>query len=370
VAQSSSFDIEEDNAIKGSNLSDDTGASVSVDQPLNYEENGDPSNANEKNQESRAQVLKSKVQFNSSKKTKTNKVIYDPVDNYIERIPSNLTDNSLPSIDEILLNVIINSSRKTTLSHSNNVENDGADIGVRIMSSISSHNEVNESTNISSNNNNDNINNTTSINYLIVLITDPPPTISLNNDKQELAYGSRIPPDLSYNKESKYLKRKHVQYTSSESNSYEFSPSNNDNEQANNENSDQVYNDTLAEDQGPDEKSKRKSGYDNREQDKGKQKELLESSSDSEQSEVEKAHNKKKKLSCDPSDLQGMFSQCIDFNEASTPVLLESLPKHLKNETEYNILIQALLGDPKFSKFSNPKGEDVLILADIAEKLY
>ncbi|CAG8758424.1 14009_t:CDS:2, partial [Dentiscutata heterogama] len=62
VAQSSSFDIEEDNAIKGSNLSDDTGASVSVDQPLNHEENGDPSNANEKNQESGAQVLKSKVQ--------------------------------------------------------------------------------------------------------------------------------------------------------------------------------------------------------------------------------------------------------------------------------------------------------------------
>ncbi|CAG8808708.1 23263_t:CDS:2, partial [Dentiscutata erythropus] len=81
--------------------------------------------------------------FNSSKKTKTNKVIYDPVNDYIERIPSKLTDNSLPSIDEILVKVIIllmivtkqfpkpslfrnnSSSRKTTLSHSNNVENEG-----------------------------------------------------------------------------------------------------------------------------------------------------------------------------------------------------------------------------------------------------
>lgn len=39
-------------------------------------------------------------------------------------------------------------------------------------------------------------------------------------------------------------------------------------------------------------------------------------------------------------------------------------------ENEYNILIQALLGDPKFPKFFNPKDKDVLILADIAEKLY
>ena len=39
-------------------------------------------------------------------------------------------------------------------------------------------------------------------------------------------------------------------------------------------------------------------------------------------------------------------------------------------ENEYNILIQALLGDPNFPKFFNPKDKDVLILADIAEKLY
>ncbi|CAG8752659.1 17247_t:CDS:2, partial [Dentiscutata erythropus] len=51
AAQSSSFDIEKDNTIKESNLSNDTGASVSVKQTLNYKENSDPSNANEKNQE-------------------------------------------------------------------------------------------------------------------------------------------------------------------------------------------------------------------------------------------------------------------------------------------------------------------------------
>ncbi|CAG8791737.1 6546_t:CDS:2, partial [Racocetra persica] len=46
-------------------------------------------------------------------------------------------------------------------------------------------------------------------------------------------------------------------------------------------------------------KLKCKSDYDSREQDKGKQKELPESSSDSDELEVEKAPNKKKKLSCD-----------------------------------------------------------------------
>ncbi|CAG8710609.1 1110_t:CDS:2 [Gigaspora margarita] len=46
------------------------------------------------------------------------------------------------------------------------------------------------------------------------------------------------------------------------------------------------------------------------------------------------------------------------------------IAKYFCNATEnkYNILIQALLGDSKFPKFFNPKGEDILILADIAEK--
>ncbi|CAG8852892.1 10813_t:CDS:2, partial [Gigaspora margarita] len=88
-------------------------------------------------------------------------------------------------------------------------------------------------------------------------------------------------------------------------------------------------------------KSKRKSDYDSREQDKGKKVELSESSSDSDELQVEKTYDKKKKLSCgmngdifssnkDPKDLQGMFSQRIDFNEGSTSISLEPLPKHLQ----------------------------------------
>ncbi|CAG8608847.1 619_t:CDS:10, partial [Dentiscutata heterogama] len=240
AAQSSSFDIEEDNAIKGSNLSNDTGASISVEQTLNYEKNSDPSNANKKNQENRAQVLKSKVQVNYN--------------DSIERILSDLTDNSLPSISEILPSLMRNNSysKKTALSQFNNVENDvdsnrngisekeiqsdlgihGADIGVRSMSSISSHNKpdgVNENEELSDLTECEecnNINNTTSVNYPIVLITDPPPTISLNNDKQELVHSKkcRISLDTLYNKESKYLKRKRVQYTSSKSDSNETTP--------------------------------------------------------------------------------------------------------------------------------------------------
>ncbi|CAG8550627.1 25450_t:CDS:10 [Dentiscutata erythropus] len=179
VAQSSSFDIDEDNAIKGSNLSDDTGAFVS-----------DPSNANEKSQENEAQVLKSKesLQYDNSlsdeysdsaeeaeeqrfdtltsiltksdsinasnkikkNKTKTNKVNYDHVDDSIERISSGLTDNSLPSISEILTPLIRNdsSSRNTTLSHSNNVEKDSDRNDVQAISSI-----INSQKNLPSNNN-------------------------------------------------------------------------------------------------------------------------------------------------------------------------------------------------------------------------
>ncbi|CAG8856510.1 35567_t:CDS:2, partial [Gigaspora margarita] len=63
------------------------------------------------------------------------------------------------------------------------------------------------------------------VNYPSVLITDSPPTISLNNDKQELhSKKRRIPPDMLYNKKSKYLKRNRVQYTSSESDSNETTP--------------------------------------------------------------------------------------------------------------------------------------------------
>ncbi|CAG8459961.1 18614_t:CDS:2 [Racocetra persica] len=111
--------------------------------------------------------------------------------------------------------------------------------------------------------------------------------------------------------------------------------------------------------------------YDNEEEKvKGKQKELFELNSDSDE-----VDNKKKRLSCelqieniiismiysnnlkfpleyitslkkirarkeinnifssnkDPTNLQGMFSQGIDFNEVPTPVSLESLPKHLQS---------------------------------------
>ncbi|CAG8553526.1 5072_t:CDS:2 [Cetraspora pellucida] len=66
------------------------------------------------------------------------------------------------------------------------------------------------------------------------------------------------------------------------------------------------------------------------EQVKGKQKELFESNSDSD--DVEKAYNKKKRLSCDPTNLQEMFLQHIDFNKVLTPVSLESsLPNHLQS---------------------------------------
>ncbi|CAG8503867.1 24763_t:CDS:2 [Racocetra persica] len=130
VAQSSSFDIDEDNAIKGSNLSDDTGTSVS-----------DPSNANEKSQENEVQVLKSKVQVN-----------YNHVDDSIERISSDLTDNSLPSISEILINPPLirndSSSRNTTLSYSNNVEKDSDRNDVQAILSI-----INNQKNLLSNNN-------------------------------------------------------------------------------------------------------------------------------------------------------------------------------------------------------------------------
>ncbi|CAG8778049.1 17203_t:CDS:2, partial [Cetraspora pellucida] len=139
-------------------------------------------------------------------------------------------------------------------------------------------------------------------------------------------------------------------------------------EECDDELSQQIYdNENISE-----EKSKRKYNHDSREQVKGKQKKLFESNSDSDELEVEKAYNKKKRLSCgniiismtysnnlkspleyiaslkkirtrkginaifssnkDPTNLQEMFSQRIDFNKVSTPpVSLESLPKHLQN---------------------------------------
>ncbi|CAG8592211.1 33028_t:CDS:2, partial [Racocetra persica] len=172
VAQSSSFDIEEDNAIKGSNLSDDTDASVSVKKPLNHEENGDPSDeysdSAEEAEEQRFDTLTSMLtkSNDSIKKNKSKinknlqlivifltysklKVNYDPVDDSIKRISSDLTDNSLPSISEILPPLIRNNS--STLSHSNNIKKDVVDSDRNDVQAISSI--INSQKNLPSNNN-------------------------------------------------------------------------------------------------------------------------------------------------------------------------------------------------------------------------
>ncbi|CAG8736780.1 2881_t:CDS:2 [Dentiscutata erythropus] len=105
------------------------------------------------------------------------------------------------------------------------------------------------------------------------------------------------------------------------------------------------------------------------EQVKDKQKELFKSSSDSdERQRYQKPHKQKIETGC------WRIFHILWVTNIIPSELIEAklIAKYFCNatETKYNILIQALLGDPKFAKFFNPKGEDVLILADIAEKLY
>ncbi|CAG8630076.1 12699_t:CDS:2, partial [Cetraspora pellucida] len=63
---------------------------------------------------------KNKIEKNNSKIGKVDKANDEPVNNFIERVPSNLTEDSLPSINEILKPSVTQSShpsKETNLSH-------------------------------------------------------------------------------------------------------------------------------------------------------------------------------------------------------------------------------------------------------------
>ncbi|CAG8852819.1 33748_t:CDS:2, partial [Gigaspora margarita] len=189
--------------------------------------------------------------------------------------------------------------------------------------------------------------------YPIVLIKEP---INISSNNESISTSSNDPfsvKGIQKEKDTNYIRKKFFK----EKGTLE-SVRNNQNEQ----------------------KSNCKSDYDSREQDKGKQVELSESSSDSDELGVEKTSNKRigylvstfkelqigninistiysnnlkapseyiknlKKIRTkkemngdifssnkDPKDLQGMFSQRINFNEGSTSsISLEPLPKHLQ----------------------------------------
>ncbi|CAG8575001.1 24726_t:CDS:2 [Racocetra persica] len=156
VAQSSSFDIDEDNAIKESNLLDDTGAqeneaqvlkskvqeSLQYDNSLSDEYSDLAEEAKEQRFDTLTSILMKSDSINNASnkikknKTKTNKMNKYTLTSY-KRISSDLTNNSLPSISEILPPLI-----------QNDIEKDSDRNDVQAISSI-----INSQKNLLSNNN-------------------------------------------------------------------------------------------------------------------------------------------------------------------------------------------------------------------------